>query len=204
MYGNVARLFNGLASFGVISSPELATHAKMVKEEGGGAPLAQFRGESGTRWDYHGEWDVDNIAAWLHHNMSPLVHVISTENYARVVGSTLPTAILFVADQEGERDYNTLDQREDVNRLIGRTAARLSKPAGWVGGYTGPLVFSVVLASEYAGFAANLGLSLASRPELVRVRVSVGLASRPELVRVRVSGVLASRPELVYISEPGP
>ena len=110
-----------------------------------------------------------NLASWLHHNMSPLIHVLHPATYGRVrhhlsffhspaaalhemlpnrrftdahhlsrqvVGSALPTAILFVPEDStpGPRSYGRLDIRPDVVRLLEGTAARLSKPAGWVGG----------------------------------------------------------------------
>jgi len=43
----------------------------------------------------------------------------------------------------------------------------LSKPAGWVGGYTGPLVFATANSDEYWAYAANLGVELTRLPDIV-------------------------------------
>ena len=56
MFTNVAKMFLGDASFGEIRSPAVAEAANMSLST---SPLlAQFRGLSPTRWDYHGEWEA--------------------------------------------------------------------------------------------------------------------------------------------------
>jgi len=58
--------------------------------------VVQYRGDLSGRWEYHGEFDADNLGSWLHHNLMPLVQVLSPQNFFKVAGSGLPVAILFV------------------------------------------------------------------------------------------------------------
>jgi len=179
MYKILARSFQGDASFGEVLEASLAAGANfsMDANDGQGEPLPAlglYKAHGSAVQLYHGEIEMGHLSAWLRHSSLPLIHELGLHNFKSVVGAGQSAALLFV-EETAQHSIEQLARRHDVAALLLPTALRLSTPSGWVGGYTSPLSFSVVLAPKFWRFAENVGVNLARLPDLVLLEGNTGV-----------------------------